>query len=94
MHSKLRRMRDFSSCKENMASNYVLDGEFEVTSDEECSEEGYSGKTSFKQLVKRYGQEMEHVFFVPPKDELLFAKATFVVAFAYLMLKGEPLSSY
>ena len=27
-----------------MASNYVIDGEFEVASDEECSEEGYSGK--------------------------------------------------
>ena len=42
-----------------MASKYVIDGECEVASDEECSEEGYSGKTSFKQLVKRYRQEIE-----------------------------------
>ena len=45
-----------------MASKYVtdiIDGEFEVDSDEEYSEEGYSGKTSFKQLVRIYGQEIE-----------------------------------
>ena len=45
-----------------MASKYVtdiIDGEFEVDSDEEYSEEGYSGKTSFKQLVRIHGQEIE-----------------------------------